>query len=62
LGTKSDLSAFDGQAASLIYTRSPHNSSPDTDTSSSYRGALVPSALPITKEWICYAGEERDRP
>lgn len=57
LGTKTELTAFDSQAASLLYTRSPHNTSPDTDSWSSYRGLIVPSGLPIAREWICNAGE-----
>ncbi|HYO46086.1 MAG TPA: hypothetical protein VEY33_05300 [Gemmatimonadota bacterium] len=57
LGTKTDLSAFDSHAASLLYTRSPHNTSPDTDSWSSYRGLLVPSGLPIAMEWVCEAEE-----
>jgi hypothetical protein len=58
LGSKTDLSPFDRQAASLLYTRSPNNTSPDIDNADSYRGLLVPSGLPVTKEWICGAEED----
>jgi predicted Zn-dependent protease len=58
IGTSTDLNDFDRRVASLLYTRSPHNSSPDTDSSDSFRGALAPSALPVVREWICDAGEE----
>jgi type IV pilus biogenesis protein CpaD/CtpE len=55
LGTKTDLSAFDAQAALFHYTRSPKNSSPDTDSSTGY---LSPSGLPAINEWVCEAGDE----
>jgi predicted small secreted protein len=58
IGTNTDLKDFDTRVASLLYTRSPHNSSPDTDSSDSLRGALAPSALPVVREWMCDAGEE----
>lgn len=58
IGSNTDLNAFDRQVASLLYTRSPNNTSPDTDSSSSYLGILVPSGLPIAREWMCDAGEE----
>jgi hypothetical protein len=58
IGSNTDLLAFDLQVASLHYTRSPSNTSPDTDSSSSYLGILVPSGLPIAREWVCDAGEE----
>ena len=54
LGTKTDLSSFDHLAASLLYTRSPHNTSPDSDNVDTYRGILTPSALRI-QEWVCGA-------
>ena len=56
LGTKTDLSSFDIQAASLLYSRAPENTSPDTDNWDSYR-SLSPSGLPIEREWICGAEE-----
>lgn len=59
LGTKTDLSSFDIQAASLLYSRAPENTSPDTDNWDSYR-SLTPSGLPIEREWIC-GGEEPPR-
>jgi hypothetical protein len=58
IGTKTDLLAFDVQAASFHYTRSPENTSPDTDTSSSFLGSLAPSGLPAVREWVCGAGDE----
>jgi hypothetical protein len=58
IGTSTDLKTFDTRVASLLYTRSPHNASPDTDSSDSFRGALAPSALPVVREWMCDAGEE----
>jgi hypothetical protein len=57
IGSNTDLLAFDLQVASLLYTRSPNNTSPDTDSSSSFLGNLVPSGLPIAREWVCDAGE-----
>lgn len=57
IGTKTDLLDFDRQAASFLYKRSPHNSTPDTDSSSSYFGSLTPSAVPAHKEWVCDAGD-----
>ncbi|MGH7566253.1 MAG: BACON domain-containing protein [Gemmatimonadota bacterium] len=57
IGSKTDLLAFDQQAASLLYTRSPNNTSPDIDSSSSFLGLLVPSGLPVAREWVCDAGE-----
>jgi hypothetical protein len=58
IGTNTDLETFDMRVASLLYTRTPHNASPDTDSSSSYNGSLTPSALPAVREWMCNAGEE----
>lgn len=57
IGTNTDLSAFDVQAASFHYTRSPKNTTPDTDSSASFLGMLAPSGLPAVKEWVCDAGE-----
>jgi hypothetical protein len=54
LGSKTDLSSFDRLAASLLYSRSPHNTSPDTDDQDTYRGILSPSAM-ATHEWVCGA-------
>ena len=56
LGAKTDLSSFDIQAASLLYSRAPENTSPDTDNWDSYR-SLTPSGLPIEMQWICGAEE-----
>lgn len=58
IGSNTDLSAFDVQAALLHYTRSPKNTTPDTDSSTSFLGALAPSGLPAVREWVCEAGEE----
>jgi len=58
IGTSTDLYDFDRRVASLLYTRSPHNSAPDTDSSGGYTGSLAPSALPAVREWMCGAGEE----
>lgn len=55
LGSKTGLSAFDRQAALLIYTRAPRNMSHDIDSSTGYR-ALVPSGMPMVTEWVCAAG------
>ena len=54
LGSKTGLSAFDRQAALLIYTRAPRNMSHDIDSSTGYR-ALVPSGMPMVTEWVCAA-------
>ena len=58
IGANTDLKDFDRQAALLHYTRSPKNTSPDTDSSTSYLGLLTPAGIPATKEWLCNAGEE----
>jgi hypothetical protein len=58
VGSNTDLNDFDRQVASLLYTRSPNNSSPDTDSSSSFLGMLVPSGAVAGREWVCDAGEE----
>ncbi|HET9333880.1 MAG TPA: hypothetical protein VFQ21_09890, partial [Gemmatimonadota bacterium] len=62
IGTKTDLLAFDLQAASFHYTRSPDNTAPDTDVSSSFLGALAPSGLPAVREWVCGAGDDEVTP
>jgi hypothetical protein len=54
LGTKIDLSSFDGLAASLLYSRSPHNTTPDSDDLDTYRGISASSALTM-HEWVCGA-------
>ncbi|HET6360621.1 MAG TPA: hypothetical protein VFH11_01030 [Gemmatimonadota bacterium] len=59
IGTKTDLLEFDRQVASFVYTRSPSNTSPDTDSSASFLGALAPSAAPVSREWVCEAGEDQ---
>jgi hypothetical protein len=57
IGSKTDLSAFDDQVASLLYRRWPGNTSPDTDSSSGYRGLLAPAGLPVANEWMCGAAD-----
>ena len=57
LGSKTGLSAFDRQAALLVYTRAPRNSSHDIDSATGYR-ALVPSGMPRVTEWVCAAADE----
>jgi hypothetical protein len=57
LGSKTDLSAFDIQAADLVYGRLPGNASPDTDRAPNSRGMLVPAGASLEREWICDAGE-----
>jgi hypothetical protein len=58
IGSNTDLNDFDRQVASLLYTRSPNNTSPDTDSSSSFLGMLAPSAASMGREWVCDAEEE----
>ncbi|HYO45504.1 MAG TPA: hypothetical protein VEY33_02300 [Gemmatimonadota bacterium] len=53
LGSKTDLSIFDTQAALLLYTRAPGNTSPDTDSSGGFTGSLSPARAPGTSEWVC---------
>jgi hypothetical protein len=59
IGSNTDLSAFDRQAASLLYSRAPGNTSPDTDSSSSVSGSLSPSAFGGAAEWVCRDEEAR---
>ncbi|MFN2382851.1 MAG: hypothetical protein ABR559_01150 [Gemmatimonadota bacterium] len=49
------LTSFDEDAGGILYSRSPGNQSPDTDSSNTYRGGLVPSARPVPYEWVCGA-------
>jgi hypothetical protein len=56
LGSKTSLSAFDRQAAVLLYSRAPRNTSHDIDSSTGYR-ALSPAGAPKTTEWVCADGE-----
>ena len=60
IGSKTDLSAFDQQAARFLYNRTPGNSAPDTDSSTTFTGSLSPSAAPGAMEWVC--GDEAERP
>lgn len=57
----SNLSAFDRQAGNLLYTRSPGNTSPDTDNAGYYRGALAPAVAAGFHEWVCDAPHRRIR-
>lgn len=54
IGSKTGLLAFDFQAASFHYTRSPENTAPDTDDPGSYDGGLAPAAMPAEREWVCW--------
>lgn len=57
LGSKTDLSAFDVQAASLLYGRLPGNASPDIDSSPGSRGLLAPAGATVERAWVCDAGD-----
>jgi hypothetical protein len=56
LGSKTSLTAFDRQAAALLYGRAPSNTSQDNDSSTGYR-MIAPSATPRFSEWVCGDGE-----
>jgi hypothetical protein len=58
IGSNTDLSAFDRQAALLLYSRPPGSSSPDTDNSDGASGSLVPARAPGSIEWLCQDGEQ----
>lgn len=60
IGSNTDLSAFDRQAALLLYTRAPGNTSPDTDSSDGFTGSLSPARAPGASEWVCQ--DEAERP
>ena len=57
LGSKTGLSAFDHQAALLLYSRAPRNTSHDVDSSTGLRW-ISPSGAPKFSEWVCGDGEE----
>ena len=57
LGSKTGLTAFDRQAALILYSRAPRNTSHDVDSSTSYRW-LSPAGAPRFSEWVCGDGEE----
>lgn len=64
LGSKTDLSPYDNQVASLLYGRGPGNVSLDTDSSGGGRGLLTPAGAPVEREWLCdaeSAGAAADR-
>ncbi|MCI0545425.1 MAG: hypothetical protein L0Z49_13445, partial [Actinobacteria bacterium] len=49
-----DLTTFDRRTGDIVYSRSPGNSSPDTDNLSTFLGDLVPAVLPVgSYEWVC---------
>ncbi|HKY61515.1 MAG TPA: hypothetical protein VJP59_10945, partial [Gemmatimonadota bacterium] len=49
-----DLTTFDRRTGDIVYSRSPGNSSPDTDNSSTFLGGLVPAGPPVgSYEWVC---------
>jgi hypothetical protein len=50
-----DLTGFDSQVGSFLYSRSPGNTSPDNDSAGSYSGSLALARAPVTEEWICGA-------
>lgn len=58
IGSKTDLSGFDHQTASLVYTRMPGNTTADVDPSTSTSKSLAPAAAPTFTEWVCEAGVE----
>lgn len=48
------LTTFDRRTGDIVYSRSPGNTSPDTDNESTFLGALVPAGLPVgSYEWVC---------
>jgi hypothetical protein len=52
----SDLTTFDRRSGDIVYSRSPGNSSPDTDNQSTFLGELVPAGPPVgSYEWVCGA-------
>ena len=54
--TVSDLTTFDRRTGDIVYSRSPGNSSPDTDNQSTFLGGLVPAGPPVgSYEWVCGA-------
>ncbi|MGH7566682.1 MAG: BACON domain-containing protein [Gemmatimonadota bacterium] len=57
--SSSSLTAFDDKAGLLLYTRSPGNTAPDTDSAATYSGSLVPSSAVELYEWVCGATEHR---
>lgn len=51
-----DLTTFDRRAGDIVYSRSPGNTSPDTDNQSTFLGALAPAGLPEgSYTWVCGA-------
>ena len=53
--TLTSLSSFDSQAASIVYSRSPGNTAPDSDNQSFYLGGLAPAVVSGENRWICDA-------
>jgi hypothetical protein len=58
IGSNTDLSAFDRQAALLLYSRAPGSSSPDTDYSDGPSKSLSPARVPGSIEWLCQDGDQ----
>lgn len=59
--TVDDLTLFDRRTGDIVYSRSPGNTSPDTDNLNTFLGGLVPAGPPDgSYEWIC--GAEGIRP
>ena len=51
-----DLTTFDRRTGDIVYSRSPGNSSPDTDNQTTFLGGLVPAGPPVgSYEWVCGA-------
>jgi hypothetical protein len=53
--TLTSLSSFDSKAASIVYSRSPGNTAPDTDNETFYLGGLSPAVVSGENRWICDA-------
>jgi hypothetical protein len=57
----SDLTTFDRRTGDIVYSRSPGNSSPDTDNQTTFLGDLVPAGPPVgSYEWVCGTEGSRD--
>ncbi|MGH7564674.1 MAG: BACON domain-containing protein [Gemmatimonadota bacterium] len=50
----SSLTTFDRRTGDIVYSRSPGNTSPDTDSQSTFLSGLAPAGLPAgSYEWVC---------
>jgi hypothetical protein len=48
------LTTFDRRTGDIVYSRSPGNTSPDTDSQATFLGGLAPAGLPAgSYEWVC---------